>query len=217
MGLDLIVEGCAKRGHEEEWRRAVEAAFSGGDVTDAEVERFAEISIPPYQRLDAPRVGYDEAANAWIIEAANAKSAEEIATLLKDSHGYYALRLVECDGVPKYSHGGLYEGLDETSFRGAFLTDCGDVLEQRLIDEAWGHKLPDDAIAYGRALLAAAAAAPTEVAPRPPPKTGLLARLGLAKKPLERIPVDEQREIVEAAGRWFIFWGERGHPIRAWF
>jgi hypothetical protein len=27
----------------------------------------------------------------------------------------------------------------------------------------------------------------------------------------------EQLDIVRAAGRWFIFWGERGHPIRAWF
>jgi hypothetical protein len=44
-----------------------------------------------------------------------------------------------------------------------------------------------------------------------------LARLGLAKKEPEHIPIAEQLDIVRAAGRWYIFWGERGHPIRAWF
>jgi hypothetical protein len=41
-----------------------------------------------------------------------------------------------------------------------------------------------------------------------------LARLGLAKEPMA---ITEQLDIVRTAGRWVIFWGERGHPIRAWF
>jgi hypothetical protein len=44
----------------------------------------------------------------------------------------------------------------------------------------------------------------------------LLSRLGLAKES-EPVPIADQLDIVRAAGRWFIFWGERGHPIRAWF
>jgi hypothetical protein len=30
-------------------------------------------------------------------------------------------------------------------------------------------------------------------------------------------PIADQLEIVRAAGRWYVFWGERGHAIRAWF
>jgi hypothetical protein len=29
MGLDLIVEGCAKPGHEQEWRQLLKRSFSG--------------------------------------------------------------------------------------------------------------------------------------------------------------------------------------------
>jgi hypothetical protein len=219
MGLDLVVEGCARPGHETEWRRMLERSFGEDETTDADAARFAEISIPPYERLGAPRVGYDGAADAWIIEVRKASTPQDIAAVLKDFHGYYALRLVKCDGVPEYSHGGLYEGVDETSFRGAFLNACEDVLHKDLIDMAWGHKFPEAAVAYGQALLdAASSAAAAGPAPKtPPPKRGFLSRLGLAKEASEPMPFEEQLKIVQAAGRWFIFWGERGHAIRAWF
>jgi hypothetical protein len=197
----------------------LERAFGDDELSDAETARFGEISISPYERVGAPRVGYDGAADAWIIEARKASTPEEVAAVLKDFHGYHALRLVTCDGVPEYSHGGLYDGVDETSFRGAFLSECGDILEKGLIEKAWDHKFPETAIGYGQALLAAAqAAAAVGPAPKAPPtQRGLLSRLGLAKKASEPIPFEEQLKIVQAAGRWFVFWGERGHPIRAWF
>ena len=109
----------------------------------------------------------------------------------------------------------MYEGVDETSFRVAFLNDCRDVLNKNLLNEAWNHKFPEAAVVYGKALLAAADAA--EVGGQPPKLRGsLLSRLGLTKE-REPVTIAEQREIVRAAGRWFVFWGERGHAIRAWF
>jgi hypothetical protein len=135
--------------------------------------------------------------------------------VLKEFEGYRVVRLVECHGVPKYSHGGLYEGADETSFRGAFLDKCQDVLSKDLLSEAWNHKFPEAAVAYGEKLLAAAEAA--EAAGRVPMRRRtLLSRLGLTKE-REPVAIEEQLDIVRAAGRWFVFWGERGHPIRAWF
>jgi hypothetical protein len=65
--------------------------------------------------------------------------------VLREFHGYYVLRLVQCDGVPRYSNGGLYEGADETSFRGDFLKDCADVLGQDLLNDAWNSKMPEAA------------------------------------------------------------------------
>lgn len=215
MGLDLVVEGCAKPGLETEWRRMLERAFADEQLTETEIARFAEISIPAYERLGAPRVGYDDAASKWIIEARKARTPEDVAAVLKEFHGYYAVRLVTCDGVPLYSHAGLYEGVDETSFRGAFLESCIDVLPKELIVQAWGHKLPEAAVTYGQALLAAAETASTGKALAP--KRGFFARLGLAKKAPAPMALGEQFDIVRAAGRWHIFWGERGHAIRAWF
>ncbi|HKT47417.1 MAG TPA: hypothetical protein VJP87_07830 [Candidatus Acidoferrales bacterium] len=214
MGLDLIVEGCAKPGHEQEWRRLLKRSFADEELSEAEVARFREISVPGHERIGAPRVGLDSAADQWILEVRRAKTPEEIAAVLKEFHGYYVVRLVQCDGVPNYSNGALYEGADETSFRGAFLNDCQDVLPKHLLNDAWNHKFPDRAVAYGQALLAAAEAA--QATGKAPRRRTLLSRLGLAKE-REPVSLEKQLDIVRAAGRWFIFWGERGHPIRAWF
>lgn len=216
MGLDLLVEACAKPGHEDEWRRAMQRSFDGDPASQADLDRFAEISTPPFERLGAPRVGQDEAANRWILEVRKASTPDEVAEILKTFDGYHVVALVESDGVPKYSHGGLYDGVDETSFRGSALKLCGDVLSDELIENAWEHKLPEQAIAYGEALLSAARAAAAAGAPTASPKRqGLFAKL-LARVPAPNEPFGEQLKIVEAAGRWFVFWGERGHPIRAW-
>jgi hypothetical protein len=215
MGLDLIVEGCAKPGHEDEWRQLLERSFADKELSKAEAARFQEISIPGYERIGAPRVGHDNAANQWILEARNAKTPEDVAAVSKQFEGYYVVRLVECDGVPKYSHGGLYDGVDETSFRGAFLNDCEDVLSKELLNDAWNHKLPEAAVLYGKTLLAAADAAEAAGKASARRRT-LLSRLGLAKKS-EPVAIADQLDIVRAAGRWFIFWGQLGHPIRAWF
>ena len=213
MGLDLLVEGCAKPGHEREWRELLERSFTDEELSETEVARFQEVSIPGYERIGAPRVGHDSAANQWILKANNAKTPEDMAAVLNEFEGYYVVRLVECDGVPTYSHGGMYDGADDTSFRGAFLGACQNVLSKELIDQAWEHKLPEQAVAYGKALLAAADMAAGQ--PREGRKS-LLSRLGLARE-RESIAIPEQLDIVRTAGRWFIFWGERGHPIRAWF
>jgi hypothetical protein len=213
VGLDLVVEGCAKPGHEREWRDLLERAFSDNALSEAEIAYFNEISVPGYQRVGAPRVGFDAAADAWIIKARKAQTSEEVAATLKEFFGYYVLRLVKCDGVPTYSNGGLYSGVDETSFRGEFLKSCTNVVDKRLRDAAWEHKFPEAAIGYGRELLASAEAA--EKSPRDAHRN-FLSRLGLVKS-AEPLPLPEQLDIARTAGRWFVFWGERGHPIRAYF
>ena len=87
------------------------------------------------------------------------------------------------------------------------------MIDKRLLDAAWEHKVPEAAIAYGRALLAAAEAA--ELSPRRAPQS-FLSRLGIARS-VEPVPLPEQLDIVRAAGRRFVFWGQCGHPIRAYF
>jgi len=192
----------------------LERSFADKELSKSEAARLQEICIPGHARIGAPRVGYDDAANQWILQARKVKTPEDAAAALKEFEGYYVVCLVECDGVPKYSNGGLYEGTDETSFRGAFLNDCQDVLGKDLLNEAWTHKFPEAAVAYGKALLAAATA--TVAGKTPTRRRTFLSRLGLAKES-EPVAIAEQLDIVRAAGRWFIFWGERGHAIRAWF
>jgi len=221
VGLDLLVEGCARPGHEAEWREILERVFDGEQVAPDAAERFAVISIPSYEQVGAPRVGHDAAADKWIVEVRNATTPDEVENVLKEFHGYYVLRLAECDGVPQYSHGGLYEGVDETSFRGKFLEECRAVLSAERIEEAWAHKFPEDAIRYGRALLAAAeaaeAAGPAPEIVSSPNRGGLLSLFRREKPAPSALPFEEQLRIVRAAGKWYLFWGERGHAIRAWY
>jgi hypothetical protein len=53
MGLDLIVEGCAKPGHEQEWRQLLECSFAEKQVSDVEVARFRRLlEIATVSRLE---------------------------------------------------------------------------------------------------------------------------------------------------------------------
>jgi hypothetical protein len=79
MGLDLVVEGCAKPGHEPEWRRIWGRSFAGKELSEAETARFQEISIPGHERIGAPRVGFESAADAWIVKARKAGTPEDVA------------------------------------------------------------------------------------------------------------------------------------------
>lgn len=214
MGLDLIVGACAKPGHGDEWRNILDRDFAG-QLTEADIARFAEISIAPYMRIEAPRVGFDEAANAWIIKVKKATTPEQAAEVIKAFHGYRALALVQCDGVSPFSRSAVSDSVDETSFCGEFLGDCPDVLEAGLLKTAWKDMWPPEAVAYGEELLAAADRAEGTTSP-----VGirglrwLIDKIGLNKTKSE-LTLDEQLAIVRSAGRWYVFWGERGHYIRA--
>jgi hypothetical protein len=214
VGLDLVVEGRAKSGHEVEWRQILERSFRDDPRSDDEA-RFQEISIAPHEAIGAPRVGESPEADQWVIKAQNAATPEETARVLAEFDGYYVLQLVRCDGISEYTHAGLYEGIDETSFRGKFLEACTDVLSPELIELAWEHRFPQDAIEYGNQLLNAAEKAVLKR--NSPTKPSFLNRLGFGKTNANAEAFDEQVKIVTAAGNWYVFWGERQHAIRAWF
>ena len=81
MGVDLVVEGCAKLGYEKEWRRLLERFFADEGLSEAESKHFQQISVPGHQRIGAPQVGQDGVANQRIVEERNAKTPEEVAAV----------------------------------------------------------------------------------------------------------------------------------------
>lgn len=212
MGLDLCVLGCAVRGHEIEWESIIRRYVAGEELSETEKERCESISQPAYASIGAPRVGSDPLADDWITALMADRMTREQA--IAKFEGFYALALVKSDGLPKFSHGGLLEGVDETSFRGSFLESCTLILTKAIIEEAWNHRMPDEAVIYGKSLLAAAADARNDKTLVPPKPSIFRALFGRSS---DFIPLDEQLDIVETAGRWFIFWGSRGHPIQAYY
>ncbi len=232
MGLDLIPMGRPKPGHEEEWQRLMETLYEDREVSDEDTSRRLEISEAAYETAGAPRVGYDEEANAWYREHFKKPEGLTDAEFFEEAKGYYALGTLvgKCDGVPQYSHGSITDELDETSFRGKFLEFYEGLLDDDLLYRAWTSVMPpEEAVEYGQVLLASAenpwVESPPPPPPPPPPEPGFFGRL-LGRKPPEPEPpeplptdedIEEMRNILRAAGRWYIFWGERGHPINAWF
>lgn len=212
MGLDLCVEGKAKPGFEEEWQSIVRRSFAEEPLTDTEIERFNAISLQGYATLGAPQVGKDPAADNWIATKMAGRMSREEAIAKYD--GLFALELVESDGLPPYSHAGLYDGVDATSFRGSMLEECTSILGPDVIKAAWEHRMPEAAMAYGQLLLTAASDAVGRDVVEPPQRSIWQKIFGRRESCL---PIEEQIAVVESAGRWFQFWGGRGHPIRAYY
>lgn len=219
MGLDLFPAGRPKPGFEAKWSALMQKLYDGDKETEEESERRFEISILPYADLGAPRVGEDAAADAWLLTQPGRDPAKSDAAILEEMRGYCVLALLRgsCDGIPTFTHAGLYDGVDETSFRGSFLEACEDLVGKELVTTAWTDCMrPDEAVEYGKQLLAAADRA--AAAGPPPPKP--TKRSWWGGKPKEKGPepsFEEKLEILSAAGRWYIFWGSRGHPIQAWY
>ena len=204
MGLDLEPMGRAVAGQEAEWERLMEILYKGGDAPPDHAARLLGVSVPPYADISAPRVGFDAAADAWMIaRARRAGETKPDAEIIAATKGYYVVELLlgKSDGVPAYSNSGLYD-VGATSFRGEFLKDCTEFLDTSTITLAWRNfTRPSEAVAYGQRLIAALNR------PVGPLSGGAAGGLG----------VQEQRQVIDIAGRWYVFWGRRGNPIWANF
>jgi hypothetical protein len=225
MGLDLYPAGRAKPGHEAEWEKFMQTLYERKEETEEAAKRRFAVSIQPWADIGAPRVGYDSEANAWALTEPLRDKNMSDAEVLNDMHGFYVLELMrgKCEGLPKYTHAGMYD-LDETSFRGSFLKYCEELLGNDLMVTAWTDCMPpEEAIAYGRELLAVANRASRErivlVKPEPAAQAKEPPKKRAAEEEMEREEptLDEKIDILREAGRWYVFWGKRGHPIVAWF
>ena len=233
MGLDVYPLGKAKPGHKKEWKLLMQALHEEREQSDEEVARLGEISIAPCEALDAPRVGEDEVADAWMLERKDPDSELTDEEFLRRNAGYRVLELLrpECDGVPRYTNSVWNDALDATSFRAQFLENCEGLLRNDLHYEAWIPVMkPKKAVKFGRKLLASAENPWVALPPPPPPpprRPGFLARLFGRKQaepdytivpdsPPTEEELEEMRNLLRAAGRWYIFWGERGYHIYAW-
>jgi hypothetical protein len=198
-----------KRGHEKEFVKLFRALEKyEPEEGDEKLARFREISQAPFETLGAPRVGFDKAANAWL--AARVKDKRKRAKAMQSMKGYYVLDLLpECDGFPRYTNYGAYEGIDRYSFRAQFLSYAEATLGKRLMARAYERMLADDLMDYGDALLDKARA--------------FAKREGITRvKPQRDADYDEtsaesRADVMFAAARWCRYWAKRGHGLEPWF
>lgn len=169
---------------------------------------FSDASLPAYLTLGAPRVGFDAAADEWLVKRTEKqKRMPELDTLRAELHGYSVMELLPpCDGFPVYSSYLTSETLERYAF------DAERVLAEREIigDEMW--RLAQTAmLAEG---LARFAERLHEVAQRYVLENELPAHVETIREPVFPEGTKERRaHVLFAAAKWSTFWSFRGHGL----
>jgi hypothetical protein len=215
MGLDLIPMGKPKPGFEarfvELYRQLSQpgkAKKQGGLTRKQLLAEWYANQVQAYETIRAPRIGRDQAADAWARERyEELEERPPLAEFLAKYDGYYVIELAEeLDGVPVYAA----VGQDGHVFRGQFIADCEDIIGEELVNEAWETKMAPQALDYGLRLMAAA----DQLAGQP----------GLACLKTQRYPPDADEDELESKlhilyslAKWLIFYGQNGHGYIADF
>ena len=212
MGLDWIVAAKAKPGYEQEYvtlRKKI--SWNLPFLNRKWKRRIDEIVAAPYTKVGAPQVGFDEIATDWALQqyADTERSDCTREEFLEQLHGYYVVQLAKSPGAPPFTHGGLYDGVDYTSFRGSCVMSCSELITEDLTNRGYLSFAPTEAILYGKSLFERASTIAS--------LKGLdatTARSDPHNDPLESLA--GQLEIFRSASEWFHYWGEAGHGIDPW-
>lgn len=196
-------------GKENRFREIFEWITSSNESpSDALVEEWFNIQTSSYETIKAPMVGRDDAANQWIRERyeESDKSVSE-AEFLDHYNGFYVIELSPfADAVPIYCN----PEQDANVFRGQFLSDCIDIIDNELINEAWVSKLAEDTLDYGNRLLEATNSVATANH-----LTHLKDQIEAPGEDFETL--ENKVHILYSLSRWLIFYGQNGHGYEADF
>lgn len=213
MGLDWNPGNKPRPGHEEEFLQIYHALDKADEEEErkALLARFEEISISAFETLRTPQVGHDEAATAWARDIYDTKQRDmPFDEWVENIRGFYVLPLVPpCDGLPMYTNGSPGGYVEEYAFRGKFLDDCEEIIGGELLHLAYVSKLPDELLPYGKALIEHAEA--------------FAAARGIDLALLDESPPQDpdsdafRLHVVMSAGRWCVFWAERGHFLDSYW
>ena len=226
MGLDWLPGNKAKAGFEAEFADL----FGRLNAADSEKERdgllarFREISLTAFETLGAPLVGHDPQADEWARQMYREMDQidDSEAQFLVEMEGFAVLPLVApCDGLPRYSNGSPGGYVEQYSFRAQFLHDCAEDIGKDLFEAAYESKLSGELLVYGQQLLAKA----EELAARHgldpmnlviPEEVPSEEEYAAGRRAPETWSVEHRIDVAHCAGRWCVFWAERGHFLDAW-
>lgn len=168
----------------------------------------ASITEPAYALLGAPRVGYDEAADAWLVaRVEKQRRTTSLDEIRRDMHGYYVLALLPpCDGFPVYSTYLTTDGLERYAFDAARLLAERDILGDELCRVAAFEMPADTLAAYAERL--------HEAAQRFTVERDLPGNVETIREPVFPAGSDAARgHLVFAAAKWATYWSHRGHGL----
>jgi len=173
------------------------------------LESFFDISIPAYETLNAPRVGFDNNATEWAKEKYEFREdkALSLEEFLRQMYGYYVVELVpEHDGIPLY----IAPHYEPHIFRAQFLKDCEQIIGERMLETAYTSQLAQGAILFGQQIMGIA--------------DDYAIKNNVTYLKNQRLPPDFDEDSAESkahimfsAAKWLLWWGERGHGYEADF
>ncbi|GGK87757.1 hypothetical protein ACD591_19320 [Rufibacter glacialis] len=173
------------------------------------LEQFLDISIPAYETLTAPKVGFDEKANEWAKSQFDQRTDKNqpLQEFLQEMHGYHVVDLVtEHDGIPVY----IAPHYEPHVFRAQFLQICEQILGEEMMEEAYTSQLAPGTVDFGKRLMKIA--------------EDYASKYNLQYLKEQRIPPDSDEDTPESkvhilfsAAKWLLWWGQRGHGYEADF
>lgn len=209
MSLDWEPLATPKKGHEQEYDDLFKKiAAASAAKRERLFEWFSPLVIPPFETIGAPRVGYDEAADEWLIKRAQKSNRmDEIEALKKEMRGYYVLEIMPpSDGFPVYSTHLAQEHLERYAFNASLLLDMADLIGEDLVAAAQNPHLAPATGELGGKLEARAKAF---VAANALPE-----HVATIREPVFPEGSNERRaHIVFAAAKWCLYWSGRGYGL----
>ncbi|MEO8699600.1 MAG: hypothetical protein ABI867_06130 [Kofleriaceae bacterium] len=209
MGLEWEPLATPVRGYEQEFENLFRKLAGTTGARRAQLlEWFAKVADPPFATIGAPRVGYDEAADAWLrsrLEKSN--RLEELEQISVEMRGYNVLELMPpCEGFPVYSNHIIDDNLDRYSFNAELLADESEELGTELFELAYTMMLPDDHRDFGEKLLF--------VASRFMRDNHLSETVETIREPVfPEGSIERRGHVLFAAAKWSLFWSQRGYGL----
>ncbi len=216
MGLDWNPANKPVPGREKEYEALLAALEADAENDDEESDEESEASrqffaatISAFETLEAPTIGVDEIANDWAKEQYDAgEKTEPYDAWFEKVRGLRLVHLVPaCSGVPRYSNGSPAGYVEPFSFRAQFLTLCEDIIGPEVLEKCYESKSPGELVDFGKCLKSAGEEYAAAQGVSIPPES----------EEFDENAPEWRADILVAAGEWCIFWGERGHPLDAYW
>ncbi len=209
MGLDWEPLPIPKKGQEKEFEDLFhKLAAARGSRRDRLLEWFANASTPAYSVIGAPRVGYDEAADEWLVKRVEKQQRmEELEEIKREMRGYCVLALLPpCDGFPVYSNYVASDSLERYAFNAELVIAEHAIIGDELWERAHSAMLPGALAEFAEKL--------HEVAQRFVLEHGLPSHVETIREPVFPEGSRERSgHVLFAAAKWATYWSYRGHGL----
>lgn len=179
-----------------------------GQRRDRLLEWFANVSDPAFTLIGAPRVGYDESADEWLVTRVEKQQrTAELEEIQREMRGYCVLALLPpCDGFPVYSNYITSDSLERYAFNAELVIAERELIGDALWERAHTAMLPDGLAEFAEKL--------HEAAQRFVIEQGLPSHVETIREPVFPEGSQERRgHVLFAAAKWATYWSYRGHGM----